>query len=63
MTSWVYGVYVIQLRASYGPRDHPLLPALYVGSSHYTPAERFRQHRDGYNGPPLTAERAHMFGG
>jgi hypothetical protein len=48
VTTWVYGVYAIQLRASYGPRDHPHLPALYVGSSHYTPEERFRQHRDGY---------------
>ena len=44
----VYGVYVIQLRDAYGPRDHPQLPSLYVGSSHYTPEERFRQHRDDY---------------
>jgi hypothetical protein len=48
LTTWVYGVYVIQLRASYGPRDHLHLPALYVGSSHYTPEERFRQHWHGY---------------
>ena len=48
MAPWVYGVYVIQLQVSYGPRDHPHLPALYVGSSHYTPEKRFGQHRDGY---------------
>ena len=43
-----YRVYVIQLRDSYGKRDHPHLPALYVGQSHYTPEQRISQHAGGY---------------
>ena len=43
-----YRVYVIQLRDSYGKRDHSHLPALYVGQSHYTPEDRLGQHARGY---------------
>lgn len=43
-----YGVYVIQLRDTAGPRDHPHLPNLYVGQSVYDAEVRLSQHRQGY---------------
>ena len=47
MTEWRYRVYVIQLRATAGPRDYRRLPWLYVGQSSKSPEDRFAQHLRG----------------
>jgi predicted GIY-YIG superfamily endonuclease len=43
-----YYVYVIELDDSVGPRRDPRYPSVYVGQSAVPPAERFRQHKEGY---------------
>ena len=43
-----YYVYVIELDDSVGPRRDPRYPSVYVGQSVVPPAERFRQHKEGY---------------
>jgi hypothetical protein len=43
-----YYVYVVELDDAVGPRRNPRYPSVYVGQSVVPPAERFRQHKDGY---------------
>ena len=43
-----YYVYVIELDDAVGERRNPRYPAVYVGQSAVPPAERLRQHKDGY---------------
>lgn len=41
-------VYVVELDDAVGPRRDPRYPSVYVGQSAVPPAERLRQHKDGY---------------
>src|SRR6266508_5683715 len=43
-----YYVYVVELDDAVGPRRDPRYPSVYVGQSAVPPAERLRQHKDGY---------------
>jgi hypothetical protein len=43
-----YYVYVVELDDAVGPRRDPRHPSVYVGQSVVPPAERLRQHKDGY---------------
>src|SRR4029453_17962974 len=43
-----YYVYVVELDDAVGPRRNPRYPSVYVGQSVVPPAERLRQHKDGY---------------
>jgi hypothetical protein len=43
-----YYVYVVELDDAVGPRRDPRYPSVYVGQSVAPPAERLRQHKDGY---------------
>src|SRR6266487_480369 len=43
-----YYVYVIELDDTVGDRRDPKHPSVYVGQSAVPPAERFRQHKEGY---------------
>ncbi len=43
-----YYVYVVELDDAVGPRRDPRYPSVYVGQSVVPPAERLRQHKDGY---------------
>lgn len=44
---YAYGVYVVQLNKSAGPRQDRRLPWLYVGQSAKSPEERLAQHLEG----------------
>ena len=43
-----YYVYVVELDDAVGPRRNPGYPSVYVGQSVVPPAQRLRQHKDGY---------------
>ncbi len=43
-----YYVYVIELDDTVGHRRNPRYPNVYVGQSAVPPAQRFRQHKEGY---------------
>jgi predicted GIY-YIG superfamily endonuclease len=43
-----YYVYVVELDDTVGPRRDPRYPSVYVGQSVVPPAERLRQHKEGY---------------
>jgi hypothetical protein len=44
----MYYLYVVELDDRVGSRLNPKYPSVYVGQSAVPPAERFRQHKDGY---------------